>query len=513
MNDSLNLIISLLKQIGYGLHKDITLIDRDLNIVWVNESLEHKGFELDKIKGHFYQKCFEDKDEVDKHDPTYIAFTQQRAIKKMKRGLDGNFYSIFSFPMEKYVVEIVQNVGKEGKQVRDEETLTLLEDFKESNRRLAEKAAFVRNNPAPVFRASYDGRITSSNEATKTLFGKDIRESFLQDVFKEFSKHHLKTILEKNILQFESKIGDNYFLFTIRNSQSTSSIYIYGDDVSNLKKSQASINKRNKELHDALIEARKAERVKTEFLSITSHELRTPITPMKAQLQMILQGYFGKVTDEQKKSLQLVLNNAVHLDGLIGDILDVSKIESGNMKFMMSKYDLLKLAKEVAVNMRLKSKEKSIEIILETESIEPFVLDEGRVTQVFNNLINNAIKFTDEGGKIIVSVIDQKDKALVKIKDSGIGISKKDQSNLFKPFSQVDSSLSRNHEGTGLGLAIAKGIVEQHRGNIWIESEVGKGATFCFTLAYGLTEQSGVSKVIEDEKNYQESFRKAWDVS
>jgi len=229
-------------------------------------------------------------------------------------------------------------------------------------------------------------------------------------------------------------------------------------------------------------ERKEAEKVKTEFLSVTSHELRTPITPMKAQLQMVLQGYLGNITDEQKKSLGIVLRNTDHLDRLISDILDISKLQSGAIKYIFSPANLGAIVEDAVETMKIKANSKNITLEAKTEQVPEMVLDASRISQVLINLVNNAIKFTPPGGSIKVEVKKGETEATVKVVDTGIGISPEDQQKLFRPFVQLDSGISRKYEGSGLGLAICKGIVVNHGGKIWIESEAGKGAAFIFTL-------------------------------
>jgi PAS domain S-box-containing protein len=250
------------------------------------------------------------------------------------------------------------------------------------------------------------------------------------------------------------------------------------------------------DLKRSLEEQKKLEKIKTEFLSITSHELRTPITPMKAQLQMILSKYFGSLTEEQRTSLDMILRNADRLDRLISDILDISKLESGNMKFAVSKEDLNEIVRNSVDIMQYTAKDKKIKILLELEnSIPPISMDKDRITQVMLNLLSNAVKFTEPGAQISVKTIDGKDKAIVEVADTGIGIPEDAQKKLFTPFFQVDSSMNRYHEGTGLGLAICKGIIMNHGGEITLRSTVGKGSVFSFTLPYKETVSGAVREV------------------
>lgn len=253
-----------------------------------------------------------------------------------------------------------------------------------------------------------------------------------------------------------------------------------------LEKSKSQALKMLDDLEVAMIKQKELEKLKTEFLSVTSHELRTPITPMKAQIQMVMGEFFGPLTKEQKESLSIVLENTDRLNGLIGDILDISKLQSGTMKFIFQKADLNTVVKNAVEIMRSRAKEKGLETELVNTLVPEIVIDKDRITQIVINLISNAIKFTNPGGKITIEVNTDEEFDIIKVKDNGIGISKEDQKKLFVPFSQVDSSMSRNYEGTGLGLAISKGIVERHGGKIWIESEPGKGSAIIFTLSKNL---------------------------
>jgi signal transduction histidine kinase len=233
------------------------------------------------------------------------------------------------------------------------------------------------------------------------------------------------------------------------------------------------------------------ERIKTDFLSVTSHELRTPITPMTGQIEMMLGEFFGKLTVEQKNSLDMVQRNLSLLDHLIGDILDISKLESGNLKFIMQTNNLNQTIAHSIETMHLTADHKNIIINYHEEPIPEFVFDKDRIMQVMINLMSNAIKFTDTNGQISIDVLNQGTEALVRVHDTGIGISQEDIKRLFQPFAQVDSSRSRNYEGSGLGLAICKGIISNHGGDIWIESVPGRGSTFMFRLPYTPPKNTG----------------------
>jgi len=229
-------------------------------------------------------------------------------------------------------------------------------------------------------------------------------------------------------------------------------------------------------------ERREIDDAKTEFLSITSHELRSPITPMKAQLQMLEQGYFGKLNKKQKESLEIIIRNTDRLDNIIMDFLEISRIEAARLKFNFRETDLTETLSETVKFMEGFAKEKNIKLVLNYDKLPIIEADPDRISQVLRNLINNAIKFSEENSKIEISVKLREKDILFSVKDYGKGISSDDQIRIFEPFYQVEKHSRRKYGGTGLGLAICRGIVESQNGKIWVESKLGKGSNFCFTI-------------------------------
>lgn len=231
-------------------------------------------------------------------------------------------------------------------------------------------------------------------------------------------------------------------------------------------------------------ERKQIDAAKTRLLSITSHELRSPMTPMKAQLQMLETGQMGKIGEEQKESVSMVLRNLDRLDKIIVDFLEVSRMEAGRLKFDFKKTDLRESVNKVTEFMKGFMPEKKIEIITKIPALPAIEADSDRFEQVLGNLVNNAIKFSKQNGKVEVhaELLKDKNKILFSVRDYGIGITKENQAKLFEPFFQAEQTIYREHAGTGLGLAICRGIVEAQNGKIWVESEPGKGSTFYFTI-------------------------------
>jgi signal transduction histidine kinase len=229
-------------------------------------------------------------------------------------------------------------------------------------------------------------------------------------------------------------------------------------------------------------ERKQVDKAKTEFLSITSHELRSPMTPMKAQLQMLMGDYYGKLNHKQKESVDIVLRNTDRLDRIIVDFLEISRIEAARLKFNFIRTDLEPYIKRLKEEMDGFMPEKKIAIELNVGNLPTFEVDPDRVMQVLRNLVNNSKKFSPEKGKITIYVQRKGDFVQFTVKDNGVGIKKEAQTRVFEPFYQVDNMYQHKSGGTGLGLSICKGIVESQNGRIWLNSIEGQGTTFYFTI-------------------------------
>ncbi len=262
-----------------------------------------------------------------------------------------------------------------------------------------------------------------------------------------------------------------------------------------------SINKTTIALSEMNQERLQIDRAKSEFLSITSHELRTPMTPMKAQLQMLEKDYFGKLNEKQKDSVRIIRRNAERLDRIIEDFLEISRIEAARLKFIFRKIDIKKTVEETVKFLEGFAKEKNIDLIVKADNLPNIQADPDRISQIIRNLTHNAIKFSRVNGKIEISAATKKDHILFIIKDNGLGMSTEDQLRVFEPFYQIEDHLNRKHGGTGLGLAICRGIVESQKGKIWVESTKDKGSTFYFTIPLKPVEEIEPIKVLFSSKS------------
>jgi len=225
------------------------------------------------------------------------------------------------------------------------------------------------------------------------------------------------------------------------------------------------------------------DRMKSEFISVVSHELRTPLTSIKNAVNIILGGTAGEITQNQEKFLSLASRNIDRLAGIINDLLDLSKLEAGKVEMRFQEVDLNEPLDTVISSLRPQAENKSITISKEISVDLPKIYgDEDKIEQIFTNLINNAIKFTPDGGSIKTSARPLDDFIEISVKDTGIGIPEKELDHVFDKFHQISGSLTRKTGGTGLGLPITKRLIEAHKGEIRVESEVGKGSKFIFTL-------------------------------
>ncbi len=225
------------------------------------------------------------------------------------------------------------------------------------------------------------------------------------------------------------------------------------------------------------------ERMKSNFLSVVSHELKTPLHSIKGFVEIILMGKTGVINDTQADFLGTVRDQTAHLQTLIDDLLEFSRLESGQVKLRLTEVSLPEVAHAVMNKLKPLADQEQVQLAARIAGDVPAIqADRMRIEQVLTNLVHNAIKFTPQSGTVTIGIQDLGEEIQVAVSDTGIGIEEAELERVFDRFYQVDSSSTRHYRGTGLGLTISKHIVEYHRGRIWVQSQEGQGSTFYFVL-------------------------------
>ena len=244
------------------------------------------------------------------------------------------------------------------------------------------------------------------------------------------------------------------------------------------------------EIQDKSRQLAEASQHKSQFLANMSHELRTPLNAILGYAELILDSVYGEAPDKMREVLDRIQRNGRHLLGLINDVLDLSKIEAGQLNLTLADYSLKEVVQSVYSAVEALAKEKHIALKVDVPPHLPAARgDERKLTQVLLNLVGNAIKFTDTG-EVAIKAFAANGSFTVAVRDTGPGIAEAEQAKIFEEFQQADSSITKKKGGTGLGLAIAKRIVELHGGRIWVESSPGHGSTFSFTLPTKVEQQA-----------------------
>lgn len=318
------------------------------------------------------------------------------------------------------------------------------------------------------------GQILGSYSLCKTLPGfftteyAELGEAFAAQAAIAIQNAKLHKELQNHATELEQRVADR-----------TTELAKRVAEVESLNQTMVSLND---ELKAAVIKAESADKLKSAFLATMSHELRTPLNSIIGFSGILLQKLVGPLSEEQEKQLNMVQGSARHLLELINDVLDISKIEAGQLTVTKEVFNMEETIQKCVERIMPMADKKHLALIY---TVTPHNIeinsDRRRIDQVILNLLNNAVKFTKKGDVHIETRIEN-NYVITQVIDTGIGVKPEDMDVLFKPFQQVDTGITRQYEGTGLGLSICKRIVELLGGQIWIESEWGKGSTFTFTL-------------------------------
>jgi len=251
------------------------------------------------------------------------------------------------------------------------------------------------------------------------------------------------------------------------------------------------VTERTVDLQAALARAKAADQIKSAFLATMSHELRTPLNSIIGFSGIMLQGLAGELNPEQTKQLGMVRGSARHLLALINDVLDISKIEAGELEVRFKAFDIAGSIERMVASIKPMAEKKQLALSADLGDLPgAFISDQRRVEQMLLNLLSNAVKFTEQGSVKLSAKIasgmagEDGPVLLVRVADTGIGIQSEHLPTIFQAFQQVDTGISRQHEGTGLGLAISRRLADRLGGDIQVESEFGRGSTFTLVLPF-----------------------------
>ena len=351
------------------------------------------------------------------------------------------------------------------------------------------KRIFIEESRDGIVILDEDGKVNEANKTFSNMLGYSPKEILSLYVW-DWDVHFKRDVLER--MHRESN-EEGYQLETVHRRKDGT---LYHVDISsntvifNGQKMTfcvcRDITKRKleeKELLNAKLEAESANKAKSQFLANMSHELRTPLNAIIGFSETLIYEVFGDLTEKQLRHAKHINSSGKHLLELINNLLDISKIEAEKMELECESFSLTEVFDEVLTQMVPIASRKNINIEIVNELANDYIFaDRMKIKQIMYNLLGNAVKFTSENGKVWVNSELIDDSIQVSVSDTGIGIPNDEQKTIFDSFRQVSSNINRVYEGTGLGLAIVKHFVEMHSGKIFLESEVGKGSTFKFTI-------------------------------
>ena len=381
----------------------------------------------------------------------------------------------------------------------------------EEIRKLSE---FPRENPNPIFCCDTRGRITYQNQAmrdylTSLGFGRveNLEEVFTGDppVVRHISASAGQDVIVKNR---EIRMGDRILLGSYSSYQGARDCYVYLQDITdlvqmaeNLRGANVQLTQLKEELEVQAQHAVFASRQKSMYLANMSHELRTPLNSIIGFGEVLSDQLFGDLNPKQTEYVGDILDSARMLLDLIEEILDLAKIEAGKMELEPERFDVYSMLERCLHMVREKAISHSIELKLDVaDNVAEIVADPKRFKQIVFNLLSNAVKFTPDNGQVGIRALLRNDMLQVSVWDSGLGISLEDQQRIFEVFEQADGSITRKFEGAGLGLSIVKNFVRMHKGDIWVESKLGKGSSFTFAIPLGVDEPAAMDAVLDDTR-------------
>lgn len=379
--------------------------------------------------------------------------------------------------------------------------LTELKKAENQIRRLKEyNESLIENANVLIIAGDIDERIVTFNKAFRSMTGFLKRETkgrkieflFRGESIRDFRNFMERLKRKKNItginLRVQLKTGEPRTVnfngaMLLDEENNARGVLLVGQDITEVVLAEDEIRTKNEELARANEELTHLNDMKSNFLSMVSHELKSPLTTIKGYINFILKGQLGEISCEQNRVLGIVEKQVDLLEHLIGELLDLSRLESKDYQFPLKKMDIYGIIVNCVSSLREKARERNVRITNRIHAGMPSLsVNPEKMTQVFTNLLDNAIKFSEEGGKIFLSAEEIGSGIRICVSDTGLGISEENLGRIFEKFFQADASESRKYKGAGLGLSITRGIIQKHGGDIWVESELDIGSHFYFTL-------------------------------
>ena len=458
-------------------------------ILEANPALERiSHFNLDEIVGESIEKFFEKK-EAEKltKDTLEKGFVDAREMKFFSKGRKVKICQVFTrarkdengkvvgYFLGLFDLTKIKKTEEELKKVQIA-LLNILEDTEEARKRAEEE----KNKTQAIITSLTDGLLLFDKEKTLKMVNPQA-EKFLEVKSEEIVGKKILELTEfENLKGLVELLGQKMKKIFRKEWEVKKNFVLEVSTIPLMRKKE----KRGTlvVLHDVSRE-KIVERLKTEFVSIAAHQLRTPLSAIKWSLRIILDGDLGEITKEQREYLEKTYRANERMIALINSLLDVTRIEEGRFLYrpVMARID--EIVESVIEMVKEQAKRKKIKLSFEKEKGLPKTLiDSAKMKLAVQNLIDNAIKYTLPGGRVMVSLRQVKDKIEFKVKDTGVGIPKEQKERVFSKFFRGANVIKLETEGSGLGLFITKNIIEAHGGKIWFESTEGKGTTFYFTL-------------------------------
>ncbi|MDY6931752.1 MAG: ATP-binding protein [Halobacteriota archaeon] len=440
----------------------VALIDLNLGDMYGTDVIK-------KIKGHW-------------PNTEFIVLTGHASQASAIDAVNLGAHSYFQKPhdMEQLLISIRKAFEKH-------EHLKALEEGKNKYHEL------IETSDDPIFKNDLEGNLLFVNEAFKKVHGyseDELTDTTFYDLIHPDDLLYVKNSFKKaikgeSVKNVEYRCRTKCGLYVDISINASPIISTKGDVIGVMGIGRDITERRmaEEDIKRAYEELKKVDKMKGDFAAMATHEIGTPLTIIKTNIEMLEDGMFGEIPEDQLKRLKVIKKNADHLVKLNREMMDISRIDAGKLRLRKEYSPVSDIIRDASKDLETFAENKKIEIIFDI-SDENYRLncDGDRIRQVVRNLVKNAIKFTAEGGKIEVGFEDMGDCILVRVFDNGIGIPKEEHENIFKRFYELGSSQGEENEGTGLGLAIVKGIVEAHGGEVWIESAPGEGSIFYFTI-------------------------------